>query len=158
MAARPDGKILVGGLFTNIAGISRNEIALLNSAGTLDGSFNSLVVNGVLSIAVQPDGKILIGGSFTIAGGVAKNRIARLNADGSLDTTFNVGTGANDTVNTIALQPDGKVLIGGRFTAYNGTGRNRVARLMPMEVSIPALIPMPSALSIRSWCNLTAGF
>ena len=78
---------------------------------------------------MQSDGKIIIGGSFTSYDGIGRNSIARLNADGSLDIGFNPGTGANNPVHSITLQPDGKIIIGGDFTNYNGTGRNRVARL-----------------------------
>ena len=60
---------------------------------------------------MQADGKILIGGGFTTIGGVARNYIARLNPDGSLDTGFNPN--ANDYVYSIAVQADGKILIGG---------------------------------------------
>jgi len=55
-------------------------------------------------------------------------RNARLNADGSVDSSFNPGTGANNTVRSVALQPDGKVLIGA-LTTVNGTNRDRIARL-----------------------------
>ena len=58
-----------------------------------------------------------------------QNRIARLNSDGTFDSSFNVGTGANNTVNSVALQSNGKVLVGGAFTDYNGNLRNRLIRL-----------------------------
>ena len=83
----------------------------------------------ILSIALQGDGKVLIGGWFTTYNGVSRNYIARLNADGSLDSSFNVGSGANGFVQSIASQGDGKVLIGGSFTTYNGVSRNYIARL-----------------------------
>jgi uncharacterized delta-60 repeat protein len=130
-AVQPDGKILIGGAFTNYNGIGRNRIARLNADGSLDASFNpgTGANSSVITIAVQPDGKILICGTFTIYNGTGRHCFARLNADGSLDATFNIGTGPNNSVYTIALQPDGKILIGGYFTSYNGTGRNRIARL-----------------------------
>jgi uncharacterized delta-60 repeat protein len=132
IALQPDGKILIGGLFTTIGGTTtRNRIARLNSDGSLDTGFDPNASNWVSSIALQPDGKILIGGSFTVIGatigGTTRNRIARLNSDGSLDTGFNPN--ANSTVSSIALQPDGKILIGGSFTTIGGTTRNFLARL-----------------------------
>ena len=128
---QPDGKILIGGLFTSYNGVARNRIARLNADGTLDLTFNPGTGAGstVTTIALQPDGKILIGGTFTTFNSIARNRIARLNADGSLDATFNPGTGANSTVNTLVLQPDGRILFGGAFTSYNGTARNALARV-----------------------------
>jgi len=130
-ALQPDGKILIGGEFTSYKGTARNRIARLNADGNLDTTFNpGTGTNGtVYTTALQPDGKIIIGGDFTSYNGTARIRIARLNADGSLDTTFNPSTGANYFVETTALQPDGKIIIGGNFTTYNGTARNRIARL-----------------------------
>jgi uncharacterized delta-60 repeat protein len=130
-AIQSDGKIIIGGDFTTYNGTPRNHIARLNADGSIDASFNpgTGTDNWVWSIAIQSDGKIIIGGDFTTYNGTARKNIACLNADGSLDATFNPGTGANDVVNTIAIQNDGKIIIGGWFTNYNGTVRNRIARL-----------------------------
>ena len=106
--------------------------------GTIDLTFNPTDVgfgsgfgtnNVVLTTSIQSDGKIIIGGWFTSYNGIARNRIARLNTDGTLDATFNPGTGANSAVYTTSIQSDGKIIIGGNFTSYNGTGRNRIARI-----------------------------
>lgn len=80
---------------------------------------------------IQPDGKIIIGGNFTNYNGNARNRLVRINPDGSLDNTFNIGTGFNSQVQSLALQPDGKIVVGGAFTSYNGTARNRLVRINP---------------------------
>jgi uncharacterized delta-60 repeat protein len=126
-----DQKILIGGWFTQFNGINRSRIARLNSNGSLDTSFDpGNGTNGsVAMIKVQDDGKILIGGWFTEFDGVSRNYIARLNSDGTLDSTFNPGTGPNDIVETVEILDDGKILIGGEFTSYNGTAVNRIARL-----------------------------
>ena len=131
MAVQADGKILMVGGFTSYNGTGRNFIARLNANGSLDTDFNPGAGpnNYVYSVAVQGDGKILIGGDFTSYNGTSRNRIARLNADGTLDADFNPGTGTNSSVNSVAVQADGKILIGGRFTSYNGTGRGGIARL-----------------------------
>ena len=131
MALQPDGKILIGGAFTSYDGIGRNYIARINANGTLDASFNpgSGANQRVEAIVVQPDGKILIGGVFQNFNGSGRNRIARLNANGTVDTGFVPGTGANQNVEALALQSDGKVLVGGSFTSFNGTALNRIARL-----------------------------
>lgn len=131
IALQPNGKIVIGGSFTTYNGVGRNRIARLNADGSLDTTFNPRAGadDAVNAIAIQPDGKILIGGSFATYNDVERNFIARLNTDGSLDTAFDPRAGANDAVNTIALQPDGKIIIGGSFTAYNDVERNFIARL-----------------------------
>ena len=131
IAIQSDGKILIGGLFTTYNGQSRTRIARLNADGSLDATFvvGTGANDNVRSISLQTDGKILIGGLFTTYNNQSQNCIARLNADGSLDNSFNVGSGANNSVYVISLQTDGKILIGGEFTTYNGTSRNRIARL-----------------------------
>lgn len=83
----------------------------------------------------QPDGKIIIGGKFIyLFNGVPQFGIARLNSDGSLDPTFKTGSGVGGTdagVGTLAIQTDGKVLIGGVFTSVAGVPRVNLARLSP---------------------------
>ncbi|MCS6796026.1 MAG: T9SS type A sorting domain-containing protein [Raineya sp.] len=66
---------------------------------------------------------------FTSYNGDSRNRIVRLNEDGSIDNTFNVGTGFNGGVTSIAIQPDGKILVVGGFTSYQGNTANRIIRL-----------------------------
>jgi uncharacterized delta-60 repeat protein len=134
IALQTDGKILIGGQFASFNGTTRNGIARLNSDGSLDTGFNPGTGMGgpapvVFSVALQSDGKLLVGGDFTSVNGTARNRIARLNINGSLDTSFNPGTGANSGLDFAAVQADGKVLISGIFTSFNGTARNRIARL-----------------------------
>jgi uncharacterized delta-60 repeat protein len=129
VAIEPDGKILIGGVVF-INNMTTHYILRLNSNGTVDNTFNPNIVNGSVNrIIKQPDGKILIGGAFTTVLGVPIRGIARLNANGSLDNTFNPPGGANNTVFGMALLPDGKVLIGGAFSAVNGVNRAYLARL-----------------------------
>jgi hypothetical protein len=61
--------------------------------------------------------------------GISRSNIACLNADGSLDTSFNVGAGFDAAVYSIVLQADGKILVGGDFTSYNGITQNSITRL-----------------------------
>jgi uncharacterized delta-60 repeat protein len=131
ISIQPDGKIIIGGLFTSFNGTFRNRIARLNADGSLDNSFDTGVGANthVFTSCIQPDGKIIIGGSFTSYNGISRNRIARLNVDGSLDTSFDPGSGASDVVYASSIQPDGKIIIGGNLTSYNGTSRNHIARL-----------------------------
>jgi uncharacterized delta-60 repeat protein len=129
LAVQPDGSVVVGGYFTRLGGQTLQALARLRPDGSVDPSFNPDANNAVISLALQPDGRLLVGGGFTIIGGVDRNRIARLNPDGSVDTSFNPGSGANDWVLTLALQPDGQVLLGGYFTTLAGVARANAGRL-----------------------------
>jgi len=128
---QPDGKVIAVGDFTSYNGTGRNRVARLNADGTLDTSFDpgSGANFLVTSAALQSDGKILIGGYFNDYNGTLVVALARLNDDGTLDMGYNSGgAGLNNSVEVIELQPDGKALVGGNFTSYNGTGRNRILR------------------------------
>jgi uncharacterized delta-60 repeat protein len=131
ITVQPDGKVLVGGLFTTYNGTAKTNLIRLNSDGSLDASF----VTGtgptggyVKQIILQPDGKIILVGSFTAYNGTAKAKIVRLNANGSIDNTFG-GTGANNTVLCGALQADAELVIGGTFSQYSGVARATMARV-----------------------------
>lgn len=130
---QPDGKIIIGGEFQHDDAVSRNFIARLNSNGTLDTSFNPGTGGNsdVVGVALQADGKILIIGGFTEFNGEPHQFLARLNPNGSLDASFNPGTGPNNYPAGVALQPDGKIILTGNFSAYNGVEREGLARLNP---------------------------
>ena len=133
VAIQNDGKVLIGGSFTTIHGVTCGNLARLNSDGSLDTTFGNGLAgadSSVFSVAIQSDGKVIIGGYFAMVNGVARGRIARLNSDGSLDAGFGNGlVGANATVYSVAVQSDGKVMIGGSFTMVNGAARGCMARL-----------------------------
>ncbi len=125
-----DGKMYIGGVFTQIGATLRGRIARLNSDGSIDTNFNPPGgANGdVYNIDVQTDGKVIVSGVFTgLNGSLNQQRIGRYNADGTLDTSF-VQT-ANASVNGLKIQPDGKILIGGTFSQIGGTQKIGLARL-----------------------------
>ena len=130
-----DGRILLGGDITSYNGTLVNNIVRIMPDGQLDPSFSCTTNGDVLAIAVQSDGKILLGGDFTFCDGVARRRLARVNADGSLDGSFDIGDGFTTTllqyyiVKTITVQPDGRILVGGRFTGFDGEGHGGLIRL-----------------------------
>jgi len=126
-----DGRILLAGNFSHYNCLPYNRIVRTNNDGSIDNTFQpgSGANNSILATEIQTDGKIIIAGIFTSYNGTSINRIARLNADGSLDPTFNAGTGSNGKVDALAIQNDGKILIGGLFTEYNGLQRYCIARL-----------------------------
>lgn len=87
--------------------------------------------NDVYCTALQPDGKILVGGRFTSYNHVSAKSIIRLNADGTIDNSFVIGSAFNNAVNKMVLQPDGKIVLGGRFDIYNDTLAAHLIRLNP---------------------------
>jgi uncharacterized delta-60 repeat protein/uncharacterized repeat protein (TIGR01451 family) len=128
----PDGKILIGGSFTEIGGAARERLARLNANGTLDPTFASVQLNGVVrAIVVQPDGRIVIGGGFTTVNNFQRARIARLTANGSFDPSFNASATANGVVHALAQAANGDILVGGDFTSIGSTSRSRLAALSP---------------------------
>ena len=127
-----DGKIMIGGAFTEINGnANQNRVARLNADGSLDTSFaqNLVVNNTVTSVAVQADGKVIVGGNFSQVGGGAKLGLAKFNANGSLDSSFSPYVNFPASVSEVYLQTDGKILVGGQFTKMNGQSHVRIARL-----------------------------
>jgi uncharacterized delta-60 repeat protein/uncharacterized repeat protein (TIGR01451 family) len=128
---QPDGKLLIGGFFTEVLGTNRNRIARLNSDGSFDAFFNpgAGADNPIYALTLQPDGRILVGGAFSSFNSISRPGIVRLNTNGTLDTMFNAGAGADGPVFAVALQADGRVLIGGEFSSVGGVPRNRIARL-----------------------------
>jgi uncharacterized delta-60 repeat protein len=126
-----DGKIFIGGSFNTVEGQIENRVARLLGGGALDTSFFVPVgLNAQVStMAIQADGKVVIGGAFTSADFAAYHHITRLNPGGMVDTSFDVGTGADDNVNSVVIQPDSKILVGGAFRTFNGIGASRIVRL-----------------------------
>jgi uncharacterized delta-60 repeat protein len=109
-----------------------SAFSVLAASGDVDATFNASAYNvqgGTATVlAVQPDGKILIGGNFTVVNGFARHGIARLNTDGTIDTSFippdlydPTNNLLGSTVNSIALQSSGKILVAGRFKVQNST-------------------------------------
>lgn len=131
LALQPDGKLLAAGYFGWHNGVPRTAIARLDMSGAYDTSFISPLYPyaKVDAIAVQADGHILAGGEFTAnmysPAVPGPSCLIRMNADGSRDNSYDLGTGAGaqagDTyfVRSIAIQQDGKVLAGGRFTNFD---------------------------------------
>jgi len=125
------GRIIFGGLFTSYSGTPFNRIVRVNSDVSIDNTFNigSGFDDAVYDVELQSDGKILVGGFFTSYSGVSNQKIIRLNTNGSIDNTFSAGTGFNNTVWVIKVQTDGKIMVGGNFTQYNGNPHSNLIRL-----------------------------
>ncbi|RYZ47543.1 MAG: hypothetical protein EOP49_21055, partial [Sphingobacteriales bacterium] len=152
-----DGKIFVGGKFDNFNGINKRSIVRLTANGAVDPDFNPTSIGvtnpesnagigsgyNVFSLCVQPDGKLLIGGNFTQYNGenIPKG-IARIYQDGTRDLSFVTGSGftggtlvyeGKSVVRDMVLQIDGKIVVGGDFTQYNGINRRMSARIITRD-------------------------
>lgn len=137
------------------------NIFFAQNPASIDLPFNGVSGTSYDTMATQSDGKVIIGGDFTSfdASGtsVPAFRLLRLNSDGTLDTQFNtnLGSGFNKKVKSIILQPDGKILVGGAFSTFNGLTQNRLIRLNSdgtkdnsLVISITALIEAPGGSGI----------
>ena len=129
IADQPDGGVVIGGAFTQLDGVPRTYLARLNSDGTTDTAFSPSLDGAVSAVVVQANGKIVFCGTFTEVDGAARQGLAHLSADGSLNPLAGSETGVNGSVGTLVLQPDGKVVIGGKFTSVDGVTHSYVARL-----------------------------
>jgi len=132
MLLQPDGKIIVGGQYFELKnGNGNDNLFRLNPDGSLDSSFvPDLRINGtVRSISMQPNGKIVVGGIYYNNNGTASSGVARLHNNGSLDTSFEPGKGADDYVYNTTIQPDGKILVVGKFDHFDGVAASKITRL-----------------------------
>jgi uncharacterized delta-60 repeat protein len=154
LALQADGKVVVGGLIPG--GIARLELN-----GEVDPTYGSGVTGfggwdpRVYALALQPDGRVLAAGGFSSYNGAACNGMARLTSEGMLDASFFIGEGFNGDVFAMALQADGKPLVGGFFDSVDGTSRSRIARLESEELS--TAIASLSDLSLEVYPNPSQG-
>lgn len=131
---QPDGKVVIGGRFTSVNGIPRNNLARLNPNGSVDRSFADTIalgVNGpVQALALQSDGAIVVGGLFTQAGEIEIMNLVRYTPEGKPDGTFGVGreqAGTNGVVLALAVRADGAIVVGGNFDTVFGQPRRCLA-------------------------------
>jgi uncharacterized delta-60 repeat protein len=119
---------------TTYDSVSRQHITKANiSDYSVDTTFNSATGfnnNEITSAFLDSSKNLYLGGNFTQYKGATASRIIKINGtDASIDNTFSSGTGFNAVVHKIARQSDGKIIVCGNFTSYNGTSINRMIRL-----------------------------
>lgn len=138
MVIQPNGQIVIGGSFTNVTvsnvTYNLNHLARLNTDGSVDTNFNNNLGVGandnVLALAVDSQERILVGGNFTRFDNTTRSGITRLNSDGSVDPSINFGTAADGGfVDTIVVQPNDEIDVGGGFTTFEGMNENNFVRL-----------------------------
>lgn len=130
---QPDGKILVGGAFTNYGGTGRNNLVRLNSDGTIDTTFNPNgggPANAVYDMALMPDGRMVIVGNFVNYNSTMCSFVVRINADGTVDNTFSVQANViNGAIRAVEIQSDEKVVIAGDFFTCFSHSQPHITRL-----------------------------
>jgi uncharacterized delta-60 repeat protein len=144
-----DGSIFVGGLFTEFNNIPSQGIVRLLANGAVDPSFAPVTMtcpqfpffSSGCGVAAEPvvdaAGSIIIAGDFIAVNGVSRTCVARLNSNGALDETFNPSgftpyglfSGTPFPIRGIAIQSDGKIVIGGRFRGGNCNNQVPLVRL-----------------------------
>ncbi|MGK4566889.1 hypothetical protein [Flavobacterium sp. 3HN19-14] len=126
LALLDNGKIIVGGLFSNVLGTGLNGIVRLNADGSLDTGFQAPLTSGQYAthIALQADGKILLSGEIYLG----LSAYYRLNPDGSHDASFDPGLSPYDTY-SITVQPDQKIIYTGSFSYGTDESKHGVARV-----------------------------
>jgi uncharacterized delta-60 repeat protein len=162
LAWQTNGQVLIAGTFTNVENASRNGIARLNANGSLDPTFapgTGATPAAVNSMMLQSDGAVLLAGDFTSMNGVSRLRFARLRPDGSVDGDFvsgataSPGNGPDGPPRLLAVQPDGKIWIGGGFGSSINLVRLRpdgsvdLAKVRPRQN--PGILSSPLSLVVQ---------
>ncbi len=143
LSPEPNGSVVIGGAFTTYNGVARARLAKLQANGDLDAAFLPVPANAGPNLQVQAlqrltNGDLLVGGFFTEYNGQPVSKLIRVNADGSHPPaiffeapafTFQ-GSPLFAAVLDVAVQPDGRVLVGGLFDEAGGY---RVANVMRLE-------------------------
>jgi uncharacterized delta-60 repeat protein len=135
IALQNDGKIVISAssIFGNYCDLT---VLRYNTNGSLDNTFGNAGIQTTslsqyddygMSVAIQSDGKIVVGGTITMNFPYSRDfLLARYNTDGTLDNTFGNGgiyityTDSADFGQTVAILPDGKIVLGGRRKTGSG--------------------------------------
>ena len=127
LAQQADGKILVGGTFSELGGTPRNNIGRLNPDGTLDERFDPVAGGTISALVVERNGNILVGGSFSSLAGQPRASLARIKPDGTLETQF--AAEVDGKVNAMVLTTDDRILVAGEFRSLSGQACANLVRI-----------------------------
>ena len=148
LTVQPDGKILVGGAFTSLAGQFRRSLGRLNSDGSLDTSFDpsNALAGAVTSIVLQSDGGII----------VASGNNAYQVDPASGQVTALLTPQADNLLRSLALQRDGQLLVAGNFTTVSGAAHSRIARLRSGDEP-DEILDVDASGSTVTWSRIGSG-
>ena len=125
VAVQADGKIVIGGIFSRVNGVLRNNIARLNADRTLDMAWNPNASGNVNVLAVSGN-TVYAAGLFTTIGGQLRFLLAALDGTTGLATAWN----PDPVADVRAIIPAGPIVyVGGLFNNIGGQPRNRIAAL-----------------------------
>lgn len=130
-----EDKLLISGLFTaygtySVVRFGRIMPNSLLPDTTFDGGAGITInSNNLGNIDIDRQGRYIVTGDLATYKGTSIGRIVRIDRSGNLDATFNTGTGFNSTTFGSLVQDDGKIVVWGNFTSYNGTEANYIIRL-----------------------------
>jgi uncharacterized delta-60 repeat protein len=132
VAVLPTGQIIVGGSFTEVGGLERAHVAILEEDGGL-AETRADADGPVHFLLAQTDGRVLVGGDFSEIQDVQRQHLVRLKEDLVLEAAFDPSLDAPAYAG--ALQGDGAIYIGGDFTTVRGDAYSRLARLYNQEAT-----------------------
>lgn len=134
-----DDALVIAGVF-RVSVIGRpvfGSLVRVLKSGVIDPNFDSRAALGsavgLSTVVALPDGSLLVGGYFGL-GADSAGCVRRLRPDGTRDTGFAVNltkVGGSASVDALAVEPDGRILVGGDFDAVNGVAHANLARLLP---------------------------
>ena len=162
IARQANGQVIIGGSFDHVNGVPRNNIARLNSDGSLDTTWNPDLTGGYVStLLIDGSGNIYVGGYFQTVGGQQRNSLAKLSATGtgSADATWNPDADGGyssipGAVLAMALDPiTGDLYVGGEFSDVGGQARNNIAKLSTSGTGAADAAWNPNA---QSWVQALA--
>ncbi len=125
IAVDASDNIYIGGVFTAVGGVTRNNLAKILPNGTVDASW-APSVNGYVSVLVLSGTDIFIGGDFTEVNGSARTRLAKIGSNGLLDNTWTPSVGGRPSDMIVS---GGFVYICGNFSTVNSVSRFSLARV-----------------------------
>ena len=129
-----DGTLSISGSFNGLNNVSAASIVMLTNSGSplwMHKIGTGLLNHRAYTMHVDASNHIFVGGDFDTYNGLSRNKIAKLDRSGHTDYSFNPGTGFNADVRDILTQTDGKIIVCGQFTSYNGTSVQNIVRLNP---------------------------
>ncbi len=140
VVVQADGDVILGGDFSLLGPPWRTRLARLYPHGSLDEGFQFTLTGGVRTMIAQSNGQLCLGGYFTMVGQEPRAAVARINANGQLDPDFQNGVGGGfPSVDVLALQADGKLLVGGLFDQVGGRPQRGLGRFVALPPAVDDL-------------------